>query len=131
MLNRTVIMGRFTADPELRRTQQGTPHVSFSLAVERDFKEQSGERKADFIPCVAWRGTAELIAKYFKKGRTAVAEGRLQTRDWKAEDGSPRRTTEILVDNIYFADSKKGDTAGTAEPPALEEIPDDDGHLPF
>lgn len=131
MLNKSIIMGRFTADPELRRTQQGTPYVHFSLAVERDFKEQGGERKTDFIPCVAWRGTAELICRYFAKGRMAAAEGRIQIRDWKAEDGSPRRSTEILVENIYFADSKRSESAGAAEPSSLEEIPDDDGHLPF
>ena len=75
MLNRTVIMGRFTADPELRRTQSGTAVASFTLAVERDFKGQNGDRETDFIDLVAWSGTAELVAKYFTKGRMAVAGG--------------------------------------------------------
>lgn len=107
MLNRTVIMGRFTADPELRRTQSGTAVASFTLAVERDFKGQNGDRETDFIDLVAWGGTAELVAKYFRKGRMAVAEGRIQTRNWMDKNDQKRKTTEIVVENIYFADSKE------------------------
>lgn len=107
MLNRTVIMGRFTADPELRRTQSGTAVASFTLAVERDFKGQSGERETDFIDLVAWSGTAELVAKYFTKGRMAVTEGRIQTRIWTDKNDQKRKSTEIVVENIYFADSKE------------------------
>ena len=78
MLNKIFIMGRLTRDPELRRTQSGTPVTSFSLAVDRDFKSQSGEKETDFIDVVAWRQTAEFVARYFTKGRMAVVEGRLQ-----------------------------------------------------
>ena len=102
MLNRTVIMGRFTADPELRRTQSGTAVASFTLAVERDFKGQNGDWETDFIDLVAWSGTAELVAKYFTKGRMAVAEGRIQTRSWTDKHDQKRKSTEIVVENIYF-----------------------------
>lgn len=83
MLNKIFIMGRLTRDPELRRTQSGTPVTSFSLAVDRDYKTQSGEKETDFIDVVAWRATAEFVAKYFTKGRMAVVEGRLQIRAWQ------------------------------------------------
>ena len=100
MLNKIFIMGRLTRDPELRRTQSGTPVTSFSLAVDRDFKSQSGEKETDFIDVVAWRQTAEFVARYFTKGRMAVVEGRLQIRDWqdRATNAAARRllpTTSI------------------------------------
>lgn len=82
MLNKIFIMGRLTRDPELRRTANSTPVTSFSLAVDRDFKSQSGEKSTDFIDVVAWRSTAEFVAKYFTKGRMAIVEGRLQIRDF-------------------------------------------------
>ena len=111
MLNKIFIMGRLTRDPELRRTQSGTAVTSFSLAVERDFKTQGGEKETDFIDVVAWRNTAEFVAKYFTKGRMAVVEGRLQIRSWQDKEGNNRRTAEIVADNVYFADSKRdGDT---------------------
>ena len=95
MLNRIVIMGRLTRDPELRRTQNGTAVTSFSVAVDRDFKSrESGEKATDFIDVVAWRQTAEFVCQYFTKGRMAVVEGRLQIRDWKDKDGNNRRSAE-------------------------------------
>ena len=106
-LNRVVIMGRLTRDPELRRTQTGTAVTSFSLAVDRDFKSrESGEKATDFIDVVAWRQTAEFVCQYFAKGRMAVVEGRLQIRDWKDKDGNNRRSAEVVADNVYFGDSK-------------------------
>lgn len=113
MLNRIIVMGRMTRDPELRRTNSGTAVASFSLAVDRDFKTQSGEKETDFIDVVAWRNTAEFVSKYFSKGRMAVVEGRLQLRDWTDKDGNKRRTAEIVADSVYFGDSKRdgGDTA--------------------
>lgn len=81
MLNRIIVMGRMTRDPELRRTNSGTAVASFTVAVDRDFKSQSGEKETDFIDVVAWRNTAEFVSKYFSKGRMAVVEGRLQLRD--------------------------------------------------
>ena len=151
MLNKIFIMGRLTRDPELRRTQSGTAVTSFSLAVDRDFKSQSGEKETDFIDVVAWRSTAEFVAKYFTKGRMAIVEGRLQIRPWPDKDGTNRRSAEVVADNIYFGDSKRdgaGDMGGYSAPaytaPAggysapvgggssgFAEIDEEDGDLPF
>ena len=109
MLNKIIIMGRLTRDPELRRTGSGTAVTSFSLACDRDFKSQSGEKETDFIDVVAWKNTAEFVSKYFSKGRMAVVEGRLQTRDWTDREGGKRVATEIVADNVYFADSKRSE----------------------
>ena len=152
MLNRIILMGRLTRDPELRRTGSGTAVTSFSLAVDRDFKSQSGEKETDFIDIVAWRNTAEFVSKYFTKGRMAVVEGRLQIRDWTDKDGGKRRSAEVVADNVYFGDSKRdggdnsGYSPGYAPAPAshsaapsnfsasgsdFAEIGEDDGELPF
>jgi len=115
MLNHITIMGRLTRDPELRRTGTGVAVASFTLAVDRDFGGQGGERETDFIDCVAWRQTGEFVSKYFTKGRMAVVSGRLQIRNWTDKDGNKRRTAEIVADNVYFGDSKRdGDNAGAA-----------------
>ena len=132
-------MGRLTRDPELRRTGSGTAVSSFSIAVDRDFKGQGGEKEADFIDIVAWRNTAEFVSKYFTKGRMAVVEGRLQIRDWKDKEGNNRRSAEVVADNVYFGDSKRdGDAVGgsytggqTAQSGGFNEIDEDDGELPF
>ena len=148
MLNKIILMGRLTRDPELRRTGSGTAVTSFSLAVDRDFKSQSGEKETDFIDIVAWRNTAEFVSKYFTKGRMAVVEGRLQIRDWTDKDGGKRRSAEVVADNVYFGDSKRdgGDSSGYSAAPAYKnaapsnfnaggsdfaEIGEDDGELPF
>ena len=128
MLNKIFIMGRLTRDPELRRTQSGTAVTSFTLAVDRDFKGQNGEKETDFLDVVAWRNTAEFVAKYFAKGRVAVVDGRLQIRDWTDKDGNKRSKAEVVADNVYFADSKKQES-GYA-PGGYIEI-EDDGDLPF
>ena len=148
MLNRIVIMGRLTRDPELRRTQNGTAVTSFSVAVDRDFKSRdNGEKATDFIDVVAWRQTAEFVCQYFTKGRMAVVEGRLQIRDWKDKDGNNRRSAEVVADNIYFGDSKRDgqQSGGDYAPPAYGSPTDsytapagggfaeieEDGELPF
>ena len=107
MLNKIFIMGRLTRDPELRRTQSGTAVTSFSLAVDRDFKSQSGEKETDFIDVVAWRQTAEFVSRYFTKGRMAVVVGRLQIRDWTDKDGNKRRSAEVVANRVYFGEGKK------------------------
>ena len=108
MLNRILLMGRLTRDPELRHTPSGAAVATFSLAVERDFKDRnSGERATDFIDIVAWRQTGEFVSRYFTKGRMAVVEGRLQMRDWTDKDGNKRRAAEVVADNVYFGDSKR------------------------
>ena len=107
MLNKIIIMGRLTRDPELRRTGSGTAVTSFSLAVDRDFKSQSGEKETDFIDVVAWRSTAEFVSKYFTKGRMAVVEGRLQIRDWTDKDGGKRRKVcQFCADKCEYIDYK-------------------------
>lgn len=106
MLNRAIVMGRLVRDPELRTTQSGVSVTSFTLAVDRDRKDDNGNRATDFIDVVAWRQTADFVCKYFSKGRMAIAEGRLQIREWKDRDGNSRRTAEIVADNVYFGDSK-------------------------
>lgn len=109
MLNRIVLMGRLTRDPELRKTQSDTPVCSFSLAVDRDYKKDGEKKETDFIDIVAWRATAEFVSKFFTKGRMAVVEGRLQIRDWTDKEGNKRRSAEVIADNVYFGDSKPKD----------------------
>ena len=160
MLNHIVVMGRLTRDPELRYTQSQTPVASFTVAVDRDFSNRdSGERQTDFIDCVAWRQTAEFVSKYFQKGSMAVVSGRLQIRDWTDREGGKRRSAEIVVDNMYFGESKRrdgdsprGESQGSYSgnsygggsyggydsprsaapaPSAFAELDDGDGELPF
>ena len=132
MLNRIIVMGRMTRDPELRRTNSGTAVASFTVAVDRDFKSQSGEKETDFIDVVVWRNTAEFASKYFSKGRMAVVEGRLQIRDWTDKDGNKRRSAEIVADSVYFGDSKRdvGDAAQSEPQGGFSEV-EDAGDLPF
>lgn len=133
-------MGRLTRDPELRRTGSGTAVTSFSLACDRDFKSRSGDKETDFIEVVAWKNTAEFVSKYFGKGRMAVVEGRLQTRDWTDREGGKRVATEIVADNVYFGDSKRDSDSGTASSYSdtlsgmtqdFSEISEEDGEIPF
>ena len=153
MLNHITIMGRLTRDPELRYTQSQTPVASFTLAVDRDFGgRDGGEKQTDFIDCVAWRQTAEFVSKYFQKGSMAVVSGRLQIRDWTDREGGKRRSAEVVVDNMYFGESRRRDgdsgdsrsssyssygnsgSAGKSSAPAASafaELDDGDGELPF
>ena len=137
MLNKVFVMGRLARDPELRRTQSGTAVASFTLAVDRDFKDKSsGERGVDWINCVTWRQSAEFVSRYFTKGRMAVVEGRLQVIEWTDKDGSKRWKTEVVADNIYFGDSKAAppqSSPAESEPKSgyTQEQDVDDGELPF
>lgn len=147
MLNRIILMGRLTRDPELRHTQAGIPVASFTLAVDRDFKSKDGGDKAtDFIDVVAWRQTAEFVSRYFTKGRMAVAEGRLQIREWTDKEGGKRRSAEVIADNVYFGEGKRDSEPGAFIPQARDsalgftpppagdqfaELDGDDGDLPF
>lgn len=134
MLNKIFLMGRLTRDPEMKRTKSGTAVTSFSLAVDRDYKGQSGERETDFIDCTAWRNTAEFVSSYFTKGRMAVVEGRLQVKDWKDQDGNSRRSWTVVADNVYFGDSKRVSGSDTDAPPSgeLRELSkEEEGGLPF
>lgn len=107
MLNSVNLIGRFTRDPELRSTPSGVSTCSFTIAVDRNFVRQGEERKADFITCVAWRQTAELIAKYFRKGNLIALEGSIQTRTWDDTEGKRHYVTEVVVDRVHFIESKR------------------------
>ena len=139
MLNNIVIQGRLTRDPELRHTQNGIAVASFSIACDRDRKNEDGNRDTDFVEVVAWRNTAEFVSRFFTKGRMAVVSGRLQIRSWTDKEGNKRRTAEIVADDVYFGDSRP--TAQDNSYPAIvpgqnriepmEPIDEDDGQLPF
>lgn len=136
MLNRVIIMGRLTKDPELRYTQTETAVASFRIAVDRDVKSKDGERKTDFIDCVAWRKTGEFVSNYFHKGSVAIVSGRLEIREWTDKDGNRRTSAEINAENVYFGEAKPGSRK-------IEEVPsdatygrfvdmeEDSGDLPF
>lgn len=140
MLNHITVMGRLVRDPELRRTKNGIPVASFSVACDRDYKV-NGEKSTDFIDIVAWRSTAEFVSRYFTKGRMAVIDGRLQLRDWNDRAGNKRRSAEILAGSVNFGDSKPQDQAAPAPSYASAGAPagggssyavlEDDGDLPF
>ena len=139
MLNHITIMGRLARDPELRQTQSGKAVANFTLAVDRDYAEKGAERETDFIECVAWRGTAEFVDKYFGRGQMAVVSGRLQIRDWEDKDGNKRRKAEVVADNVYFGESKRDAGANGAPSYGIKPAPtsdfavleDEDEGLPF
>ena len=134
MLNRVILMGRLTADPELKQTPNGISVTSFSLAVDRNFTSRGAERQTDFINCVAWRQTAEFISRYFAKGRMMAVEGSLQVRNYVDKNENKRQAVEVVVDQAYFADSKpSGDSAQShATTPAVENFEElDDEDVPF
>lgn len=105
MINRVILVGRITKDPELKTTQSNISFVNFTLAVNRQFTDQSGERQADFIQCIVWRKQAENLAQYINKGALLGVEGRIQTRTYEAENGT-RYITEVVCDTIQFLENK-------------------------
>lgn len=129
MLNHITIMGRFTKDPELRRTNSGKSVTSFTVAVDRDVDRS----KADFFDCVAWNGTADFISKYFTKGQLCVVDGRMEFRDWTDKNGQNRRSPELVVNNIYFASKREDNSSAHIPEPVsnFNTILDDDDQLPF
>lgn len=106
-MNRAILLGRLTKDPELRTTSSNVSVCSFTLAIDRRFKNANGERETDFIPCVAWRQQAEFAARYFSKGSMMAVVGSIQPRSWDDPDGKRHYTTEVIVDEIYFAGNKR------------------------
>lgn len=104
MLNKVVLMGRLTRDPELRYTPQNVPVCTITLAVDRDFTRAGEQRETDFIDVVAWRSTAEFVAKWFRKGLLVACEGRLQSRKWKDKFEQNRVSFEVIADSVYFAE---------------------------
>ena len=151
-MNKAILMGRLTKDPELRSTNGGVSVCSFTVAVDRRFKNAQGEREADFIPVVCWRQTAEFVARYFQKGQRIALVGSIQVRHWDDEQGNRRYMTEVIADEVYFADSKQESSnysnqsnnyqnayasssstkeSGSDFSDGFFEAPDDDTALPF
>lgn len=116
MLNCAVIMGRLTADPELRSTSNGTSVTSFSVAVDRSYQKAGTERQTDFINVVAWRQTAEFVSRYFHKGSMIAVQGSIQTRSYEDRNGNKRTAVEIVADNVSFCGSKAETGTGSAAP---------------
>ena len=136
-MNKAVLMGRLTRDPELRTTSSQIPVCSFTLAVDRRFKNASGERQADFISIVAWRQQAEFVSKYFRKGSRMAVVGTIQTRGWDDTEGKRHSVTEVIADEIYFTESKRssesgdsGNTERTGQPGPAGQNNDGDGFFP-
>lgn len=128
-MNKIILMGRLTKDPEVRYTQTSNVMVtSFTLAVNRRFVAQGQERQADFLPIVAWNKTAEFVAKYFKKGQQVGVIGRVETRNYDDKDGKKVYVTEVIAEEVYFADSKKEDGQATD---FIANADNDDSSLPF
>lgn len=126
MLNRIVIIGRLTRDPEMRQTPSGTAVCTFTLAVDRSFKSANGERETDFIPVVVWRQLGETCAQYLAKGKLAAVDGRLQIRTYQAQDGSKRTAAEVVADNVRFLSPKSEPSVNDSEvdlAPPLDDIP--------
>lgn len=135
-MNKVILVGRLTRDPELRVTQSGISVCSFSVACDRRYVKQGEERKADFINCIAWRQTGEFVSRYFAKGNRIALEGSLQTRDWTDNDGKKRYATEVIVDNVEFAQSKSETNGGYASQNANDSAAssgdsDIDGFMPI
>lgn len=147
MLNQISVQGRIVRDPEFRRTASGKAVTSFTLACDRDFKnQQTGEKEVDFLDCTAWGATAETVGRYFRKGQMAMVTGRLQIRQYTDKNGQKRRQAEILVSSVYFCGSKESGTQASsgadngystpayqAPAPAANfaELDGEDGQLPF
>ncbi|MEK3732830.1 MULTISPECIES: single-stranded DNA-binding protein [Paenibacillus] len=114
MLNRVILIGRLTRDPELRYTPSGVAVTQFTLAVDRPFTAQGGEREADFIPIVTWRQLAETCANYLRKGRLTAVEGRIQVRNYENNEGKRVYVTEVIADNVRFLESNRDNNGGAA-----------------
>ena len=131
-MNVCTLMGRLTADPELMNTQNGVSVVRFTLAVDRSYTPKGQEKQTDFINCVAWRNTAEFISRYFRKGNRMAVKGELQQRSYTANDGSKRSVYEVVVDGVFFCETKKENAETTYTPDVeysngnFEEIISDD-----
>ena len=129
MLNVITVLGRICNEIELKSTPTGTEVCSFTIACERDYKNQNGEKDTDFLDVVTFRNTANFVSKYFAKGRAIVVSGRLQTRMWEDKNGNKRKSTEIIADNVYFADSKTENQSSTIA--SYGDVTDYPGDLPF
>jgi single-strand DNA-binding protein len=124
MYNRIILIGRLTRDPELRYVPSGAPVASFTLAVDRPFRDQQGNRETDFIDIVAWRKLAEQVSQYMAKGRMVAVEGRLQIRSYETQDGQKRKVAEVVADGVRFLDRARPGPAETTPAPAPAAEPE-------
>ncbi len=132
-MNKAILMGRLTKEPELRATSNGVSVCTFTLAIERKFKDKSGNRLTDFIPCVAWRQQADFVSRYFSKGQRVAVIGSIQPRSYEDQSGQKRYITEVIAEEIYFADGKRdvNDDYQRQEENLYYETSDDPTSLPF
>ena len=142
MLNKAILMGRLTRDPELRHTQSNMAVASFSLAIDRDRKGPNGERQTDFIDCVAWGRQADFVSQWFTKGMLAIVVGRMQSSSYEDKNGNKRTKITVNCDEVQFGETKKAREANqraggqdfTPPPPGdgdWSELPDDEGDVPW
>jgi single-strand DNA-binding protein len=132
MLNKGILMGRLTRDPELRHTQSGTAVCSFTLAIDRDRKDANGEKQTDFIDCVAWNKQAEFVAQWFSKGMMAIVVGRIQSRKWQDQNGNNRTAIEINCEEVSFGETKKNrDSNSGRQNSDFADMPEEDSDVPF
>lgn len=138
-MNSAILMGRLTADPELRTTSSNISFIRFTIAVDRPFQKAGEEKQADFITCIAWRQNADFISKYFRKGQMIAIQGSIQTGSYEDKNGNKRATFEVLVDRAHFCGSKSAGQSATFTPPTTSQtsVPDitspdfNDDDLPF
>lgn len=144
MLNKVILMGRLTSDPDVRQTATGVSVANFSLAVDRGYAKQGEEKETDFINVVCWRGTADFVGKYFKKGQLIAVDGKISTRNYTDNNGNKRYVTEVVANEVFFAESKRGSDGTSSAPVAQNEAAfaqlaesyervnfEGDGDLPF
>ena len=132
MLNKGILMGRLTRDPELRHTQSGTAVCSFTLAIDRDRKDANGEKQTDFIDCVAWNKQAEFVAQWFSKGMMAIVVGRIQSRKWQDQNGNNRTALELNCEEVSFGETKKNrDSNSGRQNSDFADMPEEDSDVPF
>ena len=132
MLNKGILMGRLTRDPELRHTQSGTAVCSFTLAIDRDRKDANGEKQTDFIDCVAWNKQAEFVAQWFSKGMMAIVVGRIQSRKWQDRNGNNRTAIELNCEEVSFGETKKNrDSNSGRQNSDFADMPEEDSDVPF
>ena len=122
-MNKVILVGRLARDPELKTTQSGVSVCSFTVACDRRYQKEGEERQADFINCVAWRGTADFVAKYFTKGTRIALDGSIQTRSWDDDEGNRRYVTEVIVDHAEFAQSKSEGINSVSAAPQMASQP--------
>lgn len=134
MLNQWHGLGRLTSDPELKHTASGVSVASFSIAIDRDYKDQNGEKKTDFIPVIAWRAKADFASRFLRKGRLICVTGRWEQQRWMDQDGNNRTSWQVVAESIYFADGKRQDdlsnSSASQQTSQFTEIDDDEEH-PF